>query len=549
MVAPLTQDALFRWTEDGQTFYHYLGAKLRRQASNPVERVHEFVSADFKTTRRVTIGSGPVYDLSATIRYDGQPDRLEDFIAAGLRGAAISYMPSASNPSVAIPCEMVTAGKIQPDQQTWFQGRHQVDVVLRRTEGGRWSQALMNSLFYYRAGNPMPGLTFTRTGLAWYMDEGGVYQSAAEDIHRVDWSSGEPELLLELAATNDLLDSADVDVGDANWTQAGGAWTTAVGVSAIAGGVCTEYSNDGVTGSHGVSQGGLTLVSGAVVASAIIEQGDATESSIGLRDATAAGWIARAVYDWSTGVISVVDSSVGSATGARARTLRAVGPNGGKLVRVEVYGVADNPGNTGSVFLYPTGTSANANNAFVHHMQHEDGSVATSPIVTSGSAVTRNNETMYATFASAPQAMTVYAQFREIGSASDGGFALFQVGSSNGGDEPRLGVFTESANGRYRAHYETVAGTAQATPAVDVAWDEDGEVIATLSAAGQIAAAVSAGGAAETTGTGGTLALPAAWADTRVYLNSLGNFNRGLSALRSLKIATGVKSLAEMRAL
>src|SRR5690606_5547926 len=72
----------------------------------------------------------------------------------------------------------------------------------------------------------------------------------------------------------------------------------------------------------------------------------------------------------------------------RAQKLATAGPNGGPVYRLEVTATGT-AGNNRALVIYPSGTSQNTQTVIVHHVQHETGAVATSPIVTTTAAVTR----------------------------------------------------------------------------------------------------------------------------------------------------------------
>lgn len=134
MTAPIKQDAAFRYTENGQERIHYLGAKLRRPSSNGAQHISSFESADLTTIRRVSVSMG-VRDLRATIRYDGQPQQLADFLAAAKRTASLEYVPSLSQPGFSIGCWLMDAGPIVTDRQLWWHPRYEVEVHLRARIG------------------------------------------------------------------------------------------------------------------------------------------------------------------------------------------------------------------------------------------------------------------------------------------------------------------------------------------------------------------------------------------------------------------------------
>ena len=99
MSAPATDDAAVRVTEGGQSWLHHLGARIQEpHAPQKPEETHSWESLSRATRRVITIAS-IARDLRGRLAYDGQPYQLEELLAAGMRGAALEYIPSLSNPS------------------------------------------------------------------------------------------------------------------------------------------------------------------------------------------------------------------------------------------------------------------------------------------------------------------------------------------------------------------------------------------------------------------------------------------------------------------
>jgi hypothetical protein len=255
--------------------------------------------------------------------------------------------------------------------------------------------------------------------------------------------------------------------------------------------------------------------------------------------------VVLAEYVWATGVIAVTADGVGSATGARATVLAETGPNGGKLVRLEAWGTADNAGNGGQVRIFPAGVTVNDEAAILHHAQHEDGTVATSPIVTTTGAGTRNAEAFSADFVHAPQAMTIYASLIERGNSGTAG--VLQIGTATGAGDARIGLNMSSST--YRATYNNGSGAdATAAPSASPAVGQPFELMATIDGAGNLEfTQVIDGGAPEVESSATGDALPAAWGSALIHFNATGTSNVGLMAARSIKVALGVHSLALMR--
>ena len=568
MSTPVRGDAAFRYTEDGQSAIHHLGHPLDRPVTNTVQTVSSFQPWDMTTApRRIAIGD-PAYDLDALIRRDGNPQSLADFLAAAKRGATLDYFPSLSEPSLSFPCHLVDAPEIGLDEQFWHARRYGVPVRLRRTDGGTWMALIEEPLLYWKAGNVLPGWTFTRASSAWQLSEWGVIEEVSTNIWRTDWWDSDadgrvdtPSLPIESAATNDILDSADVDVaGSANWTLAGGAWTQASATSVIAGETAHRYTNDGATGSHGMYQATPNLVGTSVVGSAIVENVSALVTSVGIFDVTAAGFVVLGTYTWATDSIVETSSPEGSSTGVRRTVLAEYGPNGGRVVRLEVYGIAATATNAGRLYIYPSGTSVNSLVAILHHAQHEDGVKATTPIVNTGSAGTRAAETGYGSYVHGQQTKTVYLKFKEWGTAFGGNLGVYLNGAA-AGSGARFQVYSQSSSdGRYSVLYNngTASAIAQITAPNAVSYDDDVELLCVLDynadGDGDVSISQSVDGGATTTpatasGPSGGLVTGAVWGASRAYLGSLGSSAQGVNPLLEAKELPGVQSWATMRAL
>src|SRR5690606_24562614 len=118
----------------------------------------------------------------------------------------------------------------------------------------------------------------------------------------------------------------------------------------------------------------------------------------------------------------------GSGT-ARATRLASSGPNGGPVYLIMVTGTGT-AGNQRRIVVYPSGTTQNTQTAIIHHVQHEVGAVATSPIVTMTAPVTRAADVLTFPWSHPPQAMTGYLRFVELGAVAMTGASrvLLQIG-------------------------------------------------------------------------------------------------------------------------
>lgn len=180
--------------------------------------------------------------------------------------------------------------------------------------------------------------------------------------------------------------------------------------------------------------------------------------------------------------------------------------------------------------------------------QVEAASHASSYIQTVGSTVTRNAETMYLPYTPAPQAMSLYVKVIDWAGGQASG-TLAHIGSATAATDPRLTIAITSGGTIVAAYDDGVTPASTGALAAPSAGD-DVEVCVTLTAAGVVDMVASINGGADVdvaSAAGG--AVPAAWADTRMYLNSAGSSQVGFNAFASVVAAAGVKTLAEMRAL
>src|SRR5690606_29621558 len=132
-------------------------------------------------------------------------------------------------------------------------------------------------------------------------------------------------------------------------------------------------------------------------------------TALSLFNATLGTHICRGRLTWDTGQASI---AAGAGT-VIARKLASAGPNGGPVYRLMVTGTGT-AGDQRLIVVYPSGTSQNTQTAIIHHVQHEVGAVATSPIVTTTAAVTRAADVLTFPWLHAPQAMTGYLRFVEL---------------------------------------------------------------------------------------------------------------------------------------
>lgn len=187
------------------------------------------------------------------------------------------------------------------------------------------------------------------------------------------------------------------------------------------------------------------------------------------------------------------------------------------------------------------------NGVYLWGAQHEqDVSFATSYIPTTTAAVARGADAYTLPFTPPPQEMTFYIKFTEQGSVYTGNTnGLFGVGAST---NAALYVLNSGAAGSYGVGHvraTTVSSVLATRPAIGAIT----EIRVVLFGDGSVQIGQSIAGAAETVGTQSAAnALATAWFDALLTLNDRGGVP-GFSAIQSLKVVAGARSLAEMRAL
>jgi len=557
MSAPIKQDAAFRWTESGQDYLHYLGAKIRRPTVNPVQQVHRWRSADLTTERVISIGSG-VHDLSGTLRFDGSPDSLARFVAAGRRGASLEYFPSLAAPSLSFPCVLVEAGEITTDPDLWFDRRHQVDVRLRRIDGGSWQALLEAPFFYWRAGNLPPGLSFTRAGAtATEIDEFGILSTVAANILRTDHLDLDGDGIredvavpLEAGSENLVLQSENFGT---TWSAVG--TPTRSAAAHTGSGVTLDLIGDDSAAAVEYYEQIIGFTGdGDKAFSIFVKEGDTPPpagSTFLVRDTDASVTRGRGIITFTDGVPSVAMSAgvevfdpEALADGVYRLRLRAAGVVAANVNRVRVV-----PGRDSDV--------TDTGDIYVGGVQCEDGKVPTSYVKTTTATVERGSELFRVEdVAFAPQSIvaaggaTLYAKWVERGTAFLGADAFYWLAGSN----VRLLLYSPPTDGALNAQFRdgTSSFTSTALGAVTLGSEMEARVVIFLDGGvWKIQLHYSVNGAAEVSAAAVTIgaSLPAAWDVPDVTINSTnGGSNVGICHHLAHKFMPGVLSLAAMRA-
>ncbi len=385
--------------------------------------------------------------------------------------------------------------------------------------------------------------TFTRSGaVGKYVDSAGVLQDAAADVFRRPWIyTGSPVNgtlpdtqtgLVEFARTN-LISDDDLT-----------AWT-ATNAPTVTGSVDDPA---GGTGAYSIEDdSGLTeyIDSPAVAASTpdsavfVVRENvhPATgATSLVVRDTTAGvDRLVLAINSWTNGAPNVT-ANTGTLLGTRY-----VGA-GYWAIYGQGTGVTSN---THLARILPANQASETGTIDVYRVNMYDQADPLWSIV--DASETKNADTWYGTYTPLPQELTVYVKMIEAGSvrdAVDGG--IVHIGGASAAGDPRFVL--QAAGGFYQANHDNGTTNPIATLAAAPSWGDTVELRAVLNADGSVDIGQSINSAAETTATDATTAtLGAAWNDTQLYLGSLGTSGHGVNPIISVKVVSGVRTMAEMR--
>lgn len=184
-------------------------------------------------------------------------------------------------------------------------------------------------------------------------------------------------------------------------------------------------------------------------------------------------------------------------------------------------------------------------------LQHEiDKVVASSYVATTTATVARAADSLSWPFEALPAPMSVYARFVEAGSASVNtlGNVVWVIGK-NDASAPRLLCYA-SSSGAYRIAVSPALG--DPGDSADLATiPSSGSVVELLvtyrsNGTAEIAQVID-GGAPTHAGPTAVQAVPAAWSDAILWLNSLGSTSVGVNKFLSLRVAPGALTLQQMR--
>jgi hypothetical protein len=387
------------------------------------------------------------------------------------------------------------------------------------------------ALSAYSAGMSVAGLngTFTRSTTATYIDANGVVQTAAINTLRDGhYIGGVRTTLLEASRTNLILNSADFST---TWTNTAD--------SAPRNNVVTTNNQTAPDGTLTADTIAFPAVASGASQYSLRRQPVATATN---GSYTASVWLKAAapctIYLYVPDNASNVGRSVAcGVTTAWQRFSVSV------TTSATITSVYFDIGANGLDYAHAIG----ATTVYAWGAQLEQAAFLSSYIPTTTVAVTRGSDALTFPTTFDQQALTIYAQYIEQGSASLGLCGLVTVGNQS--VLPTAAVYINGSG--IGGLYQRSGGLSQpADVAMAPVFGDSMEVRLTLSSTGVVQVGASKNAAAEVVDTpSSATALTTGWGSSQILLNDISGPQKGFVAIRSVRIAAGVQSLATMRGL
>ncbi len=401
-------------------------------------------------------------------------------------------------------------------------------------------------LFKYVAGQSIANLggTFTRTGVATYIDQQGLVQTVATGIPRITWINNQPALYLEGARTNSIIQSQDLS--NASWTKT--ASTIGTGNSDPAGGTTAcKVQEDNMNATHLITQNMAGTTDNT--AQTITFFAKAQERSIVAIETRTK---ANAFQDsW----INLTTGAVGTKNANHTITTQAF-PNSWWKITVVMASIGSGA-TTPYILLCPSTTDGTlaylgttGNGILVWGIQWEiDKNFASSYIPTTTVAVTRNADALSFPFLPVPQALTMYADFYEEGTnlLLSAGHVLNIANSA--GNNPELQLYNGNNPGYQFTNRQVAGAVGKAASPSTTTIGQEVELRGVLFGDGstQIGQSLDAGTEVVST-ISAAQALVGNWSGQTLWVGGQGGgANIGYAAFRSVKILSGIASLNQCR--
>jgi hypothetical protein len=409
-------------------------------------------------------------------------------------------------------------------------------------------------LFHWRPDeNPLVALTgqdavFTRASAARGVATNGVIYTAAEGMPRLAYT-GAQSLLLEGQRTNALTRSEEL--GNAAYTPSDTTVTSNDARAPDGALTADKIVEAAVTDFHYIDRTSGTFTADTDQAgSCYVKAGGRTRGYFYLLTGTGECGV---IFNLTAETATAHTTGAGSVAGVG---IEAIGNDWYRVWFVGKPNAADTSGTLRLLLADATGATSYAGSTsmgmYSWGWQHEvDAGFVSSYIPTVGTTVTRIADALSFPFAALPQTMTAYVRFRSIGALA-GDLRLLQVGNAAGA-APYWTIFHVAANGLIASGFTDGTETVTSTAADGAAYGEVVEVVSVLGENGfTIRTYLSINEGAVLSASEDSEAnrlLPAAFAGEFLYINSVGASNVGFAEYRAVKIAAGVRTLAQMRSL
>lgn len=473
---------------------------------------------------------------------------LQDFLDWAGAGNAFRFVPDSRYPSFYVgDCYLDDPFDDPRPQIEQADGWQSINITIRQ-QAYDFTQLLRGLMFEYAPGKSITDpssmlATYSRASTARRVGRDGVIASEAaaglRDRHFVN-TYATRTTLLEAVRTNDWSHSEELD--NANWIKAD-CTITANATTAPDGTVTADkLVENSLTNAHQISRGGGGAPTDNTNQTFSFFVKAAERSTITILARTKAGAFPESRVNLTTGAVT----SVAAGLTVRVESLA------NSWLRVAVTYSAGTGASTCAAFIEPynggrsylgDGTSG----IYLWGLQWEtDAAVASSYIPTTTASVTRSADSLYFPFAFVPQEMTVYVKFTELGTnLASSTLGLLGIGGSTAAS---LYILNNGSN-RYETHHKTSTTTVTSTATAATTAGDTVELRLVLGSTGTALLGQSVNSGTEATGSASAAnTLAAAWVTSRIYLGSIDG-SPGLAGFQHVKVAAGVKTMAEMRLL
>lgn len=475
---------------------------------------------------------------------------LQDFLDYATAKGTFRFLPDARYPSFYVDNCYLESPFAEPapdlEDQTGFQS---IDITIRQ-QAFDFNLAKRGLMFEYVPGKSLTdpaAATFSRADIAAFIGRDQfIAQAAAGTLRDRHFVSGLRTTLLEGAFVNGALQSESF--GTSPWSVSNTTVQAATVLGPDNATLVDKLKEDNVNAVHALLQNvSPTLTDNAVYCYSVYLK--AAERSWALvQFLNKAGAFCYTYINLATGALGT-NAGIADAlcypmgNGWWRCFIAASAGVGATAPRIYVYVAL---GDTLAGYLGTTG-----NGIYLYGAQLELGYAPRAYKKTTVATVAVVDDRLALPFAfPVPMSMTCYVKFVELGTMSlTGAIGLVHTGTA-AGNAPYFVIYNPQYNGPYRAYHHNgsaaVFSAALTSPRpLDIV-----EICATLFPDGSVGISQSINGGAVASGvtSAANSPLPSAWSSTNtIRLNENGPGGIGINGFNAVKIAPGVRTMAEMR--